>query len=269
MTHRRRRAKIATILLVVVTVGMGAGACSGGDDSGSSRKSAGTAALVGVNWVLTDQASLGVALAGVTVTARFEDGSISGDSGCNAYNASYTTSGTKMTIGPDIATTQRACTTGSDVEQAYLARLPRVTSYRIAGTTLSLLGRGGDAILVYRASDGAREIRGAWTVTGYYTGTAIQSVIATTTLTAEFAERDVSGDGGCNLFNGAYETTGDKISIGPLASTLRACADPAVDTQESQYLAALELATTFRITGNRLELFRADGGIAATLERSP
>jgi heat shock protein HslJ len=54
------------------------------------------------------------------------------------------------------------------------------------------------------------------------------------------------------------------ISIGPLASTLRACADPALDTQEQQYLAALQLAASFQAAGNRLDLMRADGGIAVS-----
>jgi heat shock protein HslJ len=271
MAYPRVRLRFATIVTVVVTIVLGASACSGSDDSGSSssKSSDDSVALVGVNWVLTDQASLGVPLTAVTVTARFQDGSISGDSGCNAYRASYTTNGTEMTVGSDIATTLRLCVSGGDVEQAYLARLPRVASYRIAGTRLSLLGRDGDAILVYRASDGARELLGTWNLTGYYTGTAIQSVISGTTLTAEFAQQVVSGEGGCNLFNGPYETTGDSISIGPLASTLRACADPAVGAQETQYLAALELAKTFRVTGNQLELLRADGGFAATFARAP
>ncbi len=64
-----------------------------------------------------------------------------------------------------------------------------------------------------------------------------------------------------------YDVKGDTIKLGPFRSTLKACTDPALATQEQKYLAALELATTFQVTGPRLELFRADGGIAATFER--
>ena len=40
----------------------------------------------------------------------------------------------------------------------------------------------------------------------------------------------------------------------------------AVQTQEQQYFAALALATSYQVTGNRLELFRAYGGIAGSFE---
>jgi heat shock protein HslJ len=60
----------------------------------------------------------------------------------------------------------------------------------------------------------------------------------------------------------------DGIRVGPLASTLRACADPALDTQEQQYLAALGLAKTYRVTGDTLTLFREGDTIALTAQRA-
>ena len=36
--------------------------------------------------------------------------------------------------------------------------------------------------------------------------------------------------------------------------------------EEQQYVAALALATTYQVTGNRFELFRVDGGIAGSFE---
>ena len=48
----------------------------------------------------------------------------------------------------------------------------------------------------------------------------------------------VSGQGGCNLFNGAMTLEGDRLALGPLATTRRAC-EPAAMDQEARYLAAL------------------------------
>ena len=48
----------------------------------------------------------------------------------------------------------------------------------------------------------------------------------------------VSGQGGCNLFNGAMTLEGDRLALGPLVTTRRAC-EPAVMDQETRYLAAL------------------------------
>ena len=119
---------------------------------------------------------------------------------------------------------------------------------------------------MYRGGTDAAAITGAWTVTGYYTGTAVQSVLGGATLTANFGPKEIAGNGGCNTFSGPYEITGDTIKIGDLASTLMACADPELQTQEQHYLEALGLATTYRVTGTRLELLRADGGLAVTFE---
>jgi heat shock protein HslJ len=173
-----------------------------------------------------------------------------------------------MTIGPDIATTLIGCDgPQASVERVYLQRLPRVRSYAIAGDRLTLRNGDGDALLVYEAS-GVENLEGEWIATSYYTGTAIQSVIGGTELTAEFDGGQVNGNAGCNTFGGPVETSGDDITIGPLQQTLRLCADPAQQEQEDHYLAALQLASTFRVTGDRLDLYRADGGFAATFIRA-
>jgi heat shock protein HslJ len=245
---------------------LAAAGCSGDDSSGSG--SADASKLVGKNWVLTTEIASGVSPSVVAVSARFAKGSVSGDSGCNNYNAPYKVDGSAMTIGPNIATTLRACEPDlTAVEHAYLALLPKVASYEIKGQTLSLRASSGKALLVYEAASAAGLI-GKWTVTSYYTGDAVQSVLGGATLTAEFDKTRVSGDAGCNTFTGAYETKGETITIGPLATTRRACLDSIVANQEQKYVAALELATTYRLTGTRLDLFRADGGFAATFDRA-
>jgi heat shock protein HslJ len=61
---------------------------------------------------------------------------------------------------------------------------------------------------------------------------------------------------------------GSDITIGPLASTLRACADESEAALEGHFTQALETARTFEIVGDRLSLFREDGGYAVILERA-
>jgi heat shock protein HslJ len=116
-------------------------------------------------------------------------------------------------------------------------------------------------------SAGRDAITGEWTAVNYYTGAAVKAVMGSPP-TARFDRGQVTGDSGCNNFSGPYEVTDTSITMGPFSSTLMACVDPARRTQEQEYLAALELAATFRVTGNRLELRRAGGGIAATFEKS-
>lgn len=233
-THR------VLIVLSVLIVALGAAACS--DDNVSSQSPS------------FDGKALTVA----------------GSAGCNSYSAPFVARGSNLTIGPDVATTQRACEPGpTSVERGYLANLVDVTSYAIDGDTLTLTGRSGQRLLVYRVSEGKDALAGGWNATSIYTGNAIESTVASSALTLEFADGRASGNTGCNTFSGDFTTAGaDRIKIGPLATTRRACIDPAVSTQEQQYTAALELAETYQVTGDQLTLFRPGGTIAATFERA-
>lgn len=219
--------------------------------------------LEGRQWLLTTALTDGAA--DVAVTAQFAKGSMSGNSGCNSYTTSYTVTGSSLTLGANIAGTKMACPpVPTAVERAYLARLPKVGKYAVKGSTLTLSDNSGTTLLTYDESRGASALAGSWEVTGYYTGTGVQSPAVGSKLTAAFADPQVSGDAGCNTFSGEFTVTGSTFEIGALASTQMACADPAVSTQEQQYLAALQAATTYAVAGSRLDLMRADGGYAVT-----
>jgi heat shock protein HslJ len=269
---RTRTVTTLTVLALLVT----ASACgdSDGDSDSSSATSTsttraasgGSAALEGADWVLVDVGELAPGASG-TVTANFDAGTVTGRSACNQYRAPYEVDGDALTIGPEIAGTAMGCEPGPmAAEQAYQRRLVEVASYAIDGEELTLSDKAGAALLVYRASSGS-DLEGAWEVTGFFSGTAIESPRPGPTLTADFTANTVSGNGGCNRFNGAYTTDGDGITIGPLASTLMACADDTLTQQEQRYTAALEAAKTFSVAGDRLELFREDGGIAVTFAK--
>jgi len=216
-------------------------------------------------WVLTADALLGVALEAVAVTAQFQDGRVSGHSGCNRYTASYTVDGDSLTIGPDIGGTSMACPPAQmAVERAYLDRLPQVAKYAIDGKTLTMTDDQGETVLRYEATEGSEAIQGDWEVTSYYAGTAITSVLGNVTMTAKFEDGTVSGNTGCNSFSGPYEIDGQNITIGPLESTLAACPTPELDTQQTSYLNALQLAKTFQVTGDQLDLFREGGTYAVS-----
>ena len=92
------------------------------------------------------------------------------------------------------------------------------------------------------------DIEGSWDVTAFNNGSAIVSVALGSTITMVFdADGQVSGNGGCNQYSGGYSVDGNNISIGPLRSTMMACPDQAVGTQESQFLAALDMVRPGRL----------------------
>lgn len=80
------------------------------------------------------------------------------------------------------------------------------------------------------------------------------------TITAIFDKGTISGSSGCNSYSGTYQVKGSEISIGPIATTLMACMDPAeVMEIEGMYQEWLVDARTFDLGEEQLMVFRSDG----------
>ncbi len=80
----------------------------------------------------------------------------------------------------------------------------------------------------------------------------------------QIPDKRVVGYGGCNRFSGGYSTGADRLTFGQVAATMMACLQGG-DT-ESAFFEALEKAATWKITGERLELFDATGQSVAQFE---
>ena len=90
-----------------------------------------------------------------------------------------------------------------------------------------------------------------------------------TQITANFGEDgQLTGNAGCNDYFGPYETDGRKISMGPFGTGRTACSEPeGIMEQESQYLAVLETADTYKIEGNSMNMRTADEATVANFQR--
>jgi putative lipoprotein len=73
------------------------------------------------------------------------------------------------------------------------------------------------------------------------------------TLTGE--GKRLSGSGGCNRLMGEYTLHRNSLRFKHIGSTMMACPDP-VMKQEQAFMAALKDTTTYRITGETLELLK-------------
>ena len=99
----------------------------------------------------------------------------------------------------------------------------------------------------------------AWQVTTF----AGQATLADHPITFEFDnEGNIAGDGSCNRFGGSCKIEGDKIEVGPLRSTRRAC-EQDITQQEQKFLALLGTTTAWSIEGAELILTSPDGEIRA------
>jgi len=76
----------------------------------------------------------------------------------------------------------------------------------------------------------------------------------------------ISGFAGCNNMAGSYETSGDRLRVGPLSLTRMACLGPEATAMESAFVRGLDETASYRITGRTLELRDASGSPRILLE---
>jgi heat shock protein HslJ len=226
--------------------------------------------ITGVVWVL-DGLNGAAPVAGTTITAEFTaDGKVAGSAGCNRYSGGYTVSGSGIQFSDALASTMMACEQAvMDQESAYFQALAAAKSFTVKDDQLTLKDAGGKVVASFKAQ--SQELSGSsWLANSYNNGKeAVVSLIDGSEITLDFAaDGQLSGVSGCNNYTGGYTVDGDKIKIGPLASTQMFCDQPeGVMDQEAQYLAALESAATYHIEGGRLELRTSDGALAASFDR--
>jgi putative lipoprotein len=89
-----------------------------------------------------------------------------------------------------------------------------------------------------------------------------QAVLAGSKVTALFtSDARVSGSAGCNGYFGRAEAASGQLSVGPLGSTLMACANDVL-SQETRYLAALQAASSYTRSGDELRLGRTGSDVS-------
>ena len=94
-------------------------------------------------------------------------------------------------------------------------------------------------------------------------------VLPGSVVTLDFQATQVSGSAGCNNYSGSYQTTGNNIEFGPLATTRKMCNEPrGIMEQEIAYLTALEAAAEYDLSGNRLEIKDNRGDVSLLLVRA-
>ncbi|GAB7016954.1 META domain-containing protein [Methanogenium cariaci] len=206
-------------------------------------------------------------LANTTITAKFgADGQVTGSVGCNNYFASYAVSETEMTIGP-AGSTKMYCASPEGVmeqELRYLNLLGDVATFERAPKTLTLRDAGGSILLTYTVAQ-PKLTTGEWHMVSYRDAEGkTVSALEGSKVTAVFGtDGQVTGNSGCNTYFGSYTTDKPSISVGPLGLTLMYCETPAgVMEQETGYLAALEAAVTYQLSGEDLTLQTKDGSVS-------
>jgi heat shock protein HslJ len=252
---------VSTSLLVLGVLAAGCGSSkSNADDSKSLQNTLWKATeIAGVQSVST--------AAGASSTAKFADGKISGSGGVNSYSGGYTTGpgntiqisqpASTMMAGPDALMAQ---------ETAYFAAIQKAATYQVDSKNLTLLDKDGKTLVKYEAVAPVSLTGTQWTATAYNNGKgALQSLLADTTITAEFATNgNMQGNATINTYNTTY-TAGDdgKMTISDKIAATQMAGPEESMAQESAYLAAIPKTATYAIEGDTLTLRDASGAALA------
>ena len=150
-----RRTIALTTLGLLVVVALAAcgdgGSGGGGTGDGGTGESGQETGIVGA-WVVAAVGSGGTlapVVDGTEPAVEFgEDGSLTGTTGCNRFNATWTGSGSDLTITP-LATTKMACAdeAASAQEQVIVTVLPTVTGWSATAQGIDLVDASGAPVV--------------------------------------------------------------------------------------------------------------------------
>lgn len=204
------------------------------------------------------------ALEGTVVSAYFgADGQVTGSAGCNNYFGPFTVTGERIAIGP-LGSTKMMCGEPAGVmeqEDAYLEALASSGTYLIEGSTLTLKD-GEGAVMVTYTADTTMLTGREWSLSSYNNGEGgVVTLVPETVITATFgADGQVTGSAGCNNYFAAYTAADGTLAVGTTGMTQMYCEQPeGVMEQETLYLQALEMSSSYRIRSGSLTVMDENG----------
>lgn len=195
------------------------------------------------------------------ITLQFKDEQLTGNAACNAYGGAYSLTGNSISFPNSFYQTERGCEEAlMALDQSYLADLGAVTTLARVGDTLTLTHPNG--VLVFRQEPPVTDapLEGAtWQLESFVEGD-VASHYSDVTVTARFEAGQVTGSAGCNNYFAAYTLTDGRLTFGPIGATRMACEDNRMAV-ETKYLAALDSAESYTISGHTLTLNYAGGAL--------
>jgi heat shock protein HslJ len=141
--HMNRRWNTIAALLIMAFALVAVAGCS---------PSAGTS-LNGTKWRLSGWTISSIDPASVTITMRFADGQISGNSGVNSYGGPYTAGpGNAFSVGAVAMTEMAGPDLNMRAESAFHTLLAQARSYKIEGAKLTLFDANGNDSMYFEVA---------------------------------------------------------------------------------------------------------------------
>jgi heat shock protein HslJ len=132
-------------------------------------------------------------------------------------------------------------------------------------SVLTLITLAG--LLLSACSGSSASLEGEWSLVSYGDASSPTPALPNVETSINFdADGQFGGAVGCNSFGAEYSVSGDKITFGPILSTMMFCED--INEQESTVLGIFnDKALTVKSDGTTLTLITADGSSVIVLAR--
>jgi heat shock protein HslJ len=256
-----------TAFALLALAGLTLAACGSDDDGAAAPDSPGApsaADLSGRGFVSSDVTGYDL-VEGSEITMTFLDDAVSVNAGCNTMNGGFEITDGSF-VADQFAMTMMACDDALMEQDTWLSEfLSSSPSISLDGSTLRFTD--DEVTLTLDEIEPAALVGTTWTVTGTVANEGVSSVPADATASMTIADDGtVAVETGCNTGSGSVEVGDDTLTFGPIATTLRACADEAVNQLEAAVLAVLQGEVSYTIDGSNLSLRSGEGADAIGLE---
>ena len=226
--------------------------------AGSSVRSGPTSPPVdGIKYLSTSVTGRDL-VAGTRIELTVNGGNVSASAGCNSVFGPVRIQDGRMSVPEPLGMTAMGCLTPGQGEQDswLMSFLQDGPALAVAGDGFTLTGSGVSVTL--SPQQPAALTGTVWELTTISKDGVSQGW-------ADLAAPRIAINGelltfntGCNTGSGPVTVSGQRLTIGPLASTRRACVDDTVGKIEQTMLATLSGQVDFHIAGSQLTLERAD-----------
>jgi heat shock protein HslJ/uncharacterized membrane protein len=208
-----------------------------------------------------------------SISFDIEKNRFSGSGGCNRIMGYVSAEADRIRFSK-VASTKMACD-NLDLEKEFLSALENSVNYVVMGNQLMLANPDKVLLVFHDPTMEPRERADEYGEVDYRLNDiwVLESINdlqtdeknymkGLPTIEIKIIEMSFMGHGGCNSINGKFESKGDSIKFGPVASTRMMCPG----NYESEFLNALSNSESFKIENNRLYLMQ-DGKILIVFKK--
>jgi heat shock protein HslJ len=192
-----------------------------------------------------------------------DDGRLVADAGCNSMQAEVSTSGGKLTLKGELASTAMGCPTPQGDQDAWLAKiLAAKPKWKADGDQLDVSTGGTTISLVdHDTTEPSPALMGTkWSLVAVLSGDTASHQEGSEQAWLTINGERVTGSTGCNTFQGMVAHTNKTLTFGELATTRRACTGDALKL-ETTLLTTLKGDVTYTIDSSTLRLRTATNGL--------